>query len=232
MQDWIKYFFSFDGLNTLLVYFLLVTPIIVASGGVARHLIGLKMMSLTVFLIITYVLAFLFQDNTLLSVGFGLVLLIFIYFFSYLVKKLTVDAGLHYFSRIALIISLVSIFSLILIITFSKLININDYLEYLAVNPFAVLLAVVLSEYFSANQIQKGYKTSRILFWNTLTLSTIVAFVVSLHLVQSFILDYPYLVLAFVLISYLVGRYQGVRLTEVLRFNNITKLNAKELHND
>lgn len=232
MFDWSSKFFSTNGLDALLVYFLLITPIIVAFGSVARHLIGLKMMSLTVFLIITYVLAFLIYNNTLLSLGVGLVLVIFIYFFSYAIKKFMADALLHYFSRIAIVISLVSIAILVLISIIFKIFNLNFYSDYYTVNPFSAFLAIVLSEYFSANQIQKGYKTSRLLFWNTLIFSAIIAFFVSLHVVQSFILKYPFVVLGFVLISYFVGRYQGIRLAEVLRFKSIAKQKSRNVNDE
>lgn len=225
MQDWIKFFVSDEGINSLLIYSLLVIPIIVSFGAIARHFIGLKMMSLTVLLIISYVLAFLFIDNTLLSIGVGLVLMIFVYFFSYIIKKLTVSAGLHHFSRIALVISFVSLFSLIIILLVAKYFNLGQYISYIAVNPFCVVLAVVLSEYFSASQIQKGFKTSRILFWNTLILGILTATLISWHTFQEILFKYPYIVLICILMSYLIGTYKGVRITEVLRFSSVANHN-------
>lgn len=229
MQDWIKFFISDEGINSLLIYSLLVIPVIVSFGAMARHFIGLKMMSLTVLLIVTYVLAFLFIDNTLMSIGIGLLLLIFIYFFSYLIKKLTVSAGLHHFSRIALVISFVSLFSLILILFSAKYLNFSQYTAYLVINPFCVVLAVVLSEFFSASQIQKGFKTSRLLFWNTLIVGILTAMLISWHVFQEFLFKYPYIVLGFILLSYLIGMYKGVRITEVLRFSSVANHNNKDL---
>lgn len=228
MQDWMRLFLSNEGVNNLLIYSLLVIPIIVAFGTIARHFIGMKMMSLTVLLITSYVFAFLFADNTFLSIGIGLLLVIFIYFFSYLVKNFIVNGGLHYFSRISLIISFVSLLSLFIILVAAKFLNFGEYSSYLSMNPFCVVLAVVLSEYFSASQIQKGFKTSRMLFWNTLFLSIFIAGLISWRGFQVFVFKYPFIILFFVLISYLIGRYQGVRLTEVLRFNSVANENSKD----
>lgn len=228
MQDFISAFVGADGMNRMLVYFLLLVPFIALIGTVARHLIGIKTLNLGVFLSMVYVLAFLVQEHSLYSVALGLVLILFIYFFSYLVKSFTIDAGMHYYARISFVLTSISIVVVLAFLGAYQIDFIRQNADYSLLNPFAVVLVVALGEQFSSHQIQKGFKTSRGMFINTLFLAGIVGFLASLKWTENFILSYPYLVFIILLLSYYIGKYQGMRLNELFRFQSVAKSNTLE----
>lgn len=233
MQEISFSFINYSGLSPQIIYFLLVAPIIVAVGTFGRHLIGLKLMSINVLLSLVYVLAFIVPDNTMASIILGLVLSVFIYFCSYYVKKLSINAGMHYFARISFVIAVIALISLGVLAVSVYFLNLQSHMDFAKVNPFAVVLLVALSEFFSSNQIQKGIKISRMLFINTLALGVGTAFLVSLYSFQRFLLDYPVIILFVIISLFFIGKYSGMRLNEVLRFSSIsTNNNSSETKND
>lgn len=216
----------------MIIYFLLGIPLILLAGTMARHMLGIKMMSLSILVMIVYILAFVIEGNTPASIIFGSILLLFTYFFAYFIKKLTANTGLHHFARIAFVMSLVSIFTLLLIVIIGKYsgFDLKPYLS--AMNPFALILGIVLAEQFSSSQIQKGLKTSRTLFINTLILSIFLALFVSTAAFQAFVFEFPYITLIALVLSFALGKYQAMRLNERMRFKSIAAESLREEKND
>ncbi len=229
MQEFITAFMQPDGMNQVLIYFLLIIPFIALIGSIARHIIGIKTLNLGVFTSIVFVLAFLIRNNSVYSVLIGLLMINFIYYFSYIVKKFAVNSSLHYYARISFVLASVSLAVAILFLTAFQIPFIRENLSFTLINPFSVVIAVALAEQFSSHQIQKGIKTSRTLFVNTIILAGISAFIFSISWIEIFILTYPYTVIIPLIFTYFLGKYQGIRLTEVLRFqkiaNNLEKAN-------
>jgi hypothetical protein len=211
-----------NGVSPDLIYFLLIMPLVVMVATLGRHVLGLKLLGIYVILSMTYILGFIVDNNTVLSVSMGTGILVFIYLFSYYIKKLTINLGLHYFSRISLVITMISILLVVCLIIVGMYPWIIGYVKLSTLNPFALIMAVFLGEHFSSNQTQKGIKTSRILFLNSLVLSLLVGALISIDDFGSFILKYPYLALVFMLFTFMAGKYKGMRVSELVRFGNIS----------
>lgn len=228
MTEFINAFVGPEGMNRMLIYFLLLIPFIALIGTISRHFVGIKTLSLGVFLSIVYIVAFLVKDNSLYSVAAGLILILFIYFFSYIVKKFTIETGMHYYARISFVLTIVSITVLLVFLAIYQIDYVRQNINYNLINPFAVVLAVALAEQFSSHQIQKGIKTSRTMFINTLMLACITGFIASLNWTESFILSFPYLIFVALVLSYYIGKYQGMRLIELIRFQTVAKSDISE----
>lgn len=227
MQDWINSFVAPMGMNLTLIYFLLLIPFIALFGTISRHWLGIKTMSLGVLVAMTYVFAFVVNDRSLYSLAMAFILIIFIYFSSYFVKRFTINAGMHYYARIAFVISTISILVLLIFLGLFQIEYIHSNYSYLSINSFAVILAVALAEQFSSHQIQKGFRTSRQMFLTTLILAALLGFIASINSVQVFVFEYPYLIFVVLIITYLIGKYQGMRLNEIFRFNSVSNSEDK-----
>ncbi len=206
----------------LAFYTILIIPIVLSVGLIWRYFIGIKTMSINVFLVLTYAFAFLIPDSTLISITLGLLISIYIFFIAYYFKKLTLNLQLHYWARISVIILFVSatIFSLFFATFYLFLPNVISVIR---IQPLGIILLLSLTEIFASQQIQKGIKTARSLFINTLLVSVCVAFLISLDGVQKFVLSNPIISVLFIILSLLIGRYSGMRLTEYLRFWSVYK---------
>jgi hypothetical protein len=206
----------------LFVYTLLIVPIVVSIGLIWRYFIGIKTMSINVFLVLTYAFAFLIPDSTVMSIILGVLISIYTFFIAYYLKKLTLNLQLHYWARISVVILLVSatIFSLFFATYYLFLQNLVGSIR---IQPLGIILLLSLTEIFASQQIQKGIKTARSLFINTLLVSISGAFLISLDGVQKFVLSNPIISIVFIILSLLIGRYSGMRLTEYLRFWSVYK---------
>lgn len=210
-----------NGIHPDVIYFLLVVSFVVMIATIVRHIFGIKILGMYAFVSMTFVIAFLLRAYSSLSIALSVGILIFIYFFSYFVKRLTIKLNLHYFSRISVVITMISFFLLILLFLAGQNNDLVNNLKLNEITPFAIVIAVMLSEHYSSHQTQKGYKTSRKMFLNTLTLSILTGTLISWDTFELYSLRYPYTVLAFMLVSLLAGRYKGLRVSEILRFSKI-----------
>lgn len=210
-----------NGISSDVIYFLLLVPFVVMVATVARHVVGLKIFSMFVFVAMTFTVGFLLRRYSFLSLIVSGCILIFIYLFSYFIKRFTNSLALHYYARISLVVSLISILLLILLTVVGRYENMVQGLNLDKVTPIALVIAVLLSEYFSSNQTQKGFKASRMLFAYSILLAMVVGILVSWNEFENFMFKYPYVVLSFMMVTFLVGKYKGLRVTEVRRFGDV-----------
>ncbi len=87
------------------------------------------------------------------------------------------------------------------------------------ISIFSVLVMILLVEDFVRTQLAKSKREAKRLALGTLILSVVGAAVMSLWQVQILVLSYPELVVALVLVAnWWIGRYSGIRVSEVARF--------------
>lgn len=210
-----------NGIQVDVIYYLLLIPFVVMIATFIRHIAGLKIFSMFVFVSMTFVVAFLLRRYSLDSMVIGVGLLVFIYFFSYFIKGQINNFGLHYFSRISVVVTLISIVILLLLLVVGRFPDAVSALHLDRISPSALLLSVLLSEYFSSNQSQKGFKSSRKVFIYSIGLALLLGVIVSWDFFEQFMLTYPYVVFAFLLGTFWMGKYKGLRITEINRFRDI-----------
>jgi hypothetical protein len=210
-----------NGISSDVVYFLLLIPFIVMVATFARHVIGIKIFSMFVFVAMTFVAGFLLRRYSVLSIVTGVGVLIFIYFFSYFIKRFTNTLSLHYFSRISMVVTMISILLLGILTIVGRYENVVRYLELDKITPFTLVFAVLLSEYFSSNQTQKGFKTSRALFAYSTFLAIVIGLLISWNTFEWFMFKYPVVIFIFMLFTIMIGKYKGLRITEVGRFREV-----------
>lgn len=209
------------GLSPQIIYLLLIIPLIVMVATITRHILGFKVISVFSFVAMTAFLAFFIEGDPYVSILIGGLLLNFIYFFSYFIKKISLITELHYFARISLLYSLISIVFLLILAGLTHSPRAFQNLNLSQIATFLVLTGVILSEVFSSNQTQKGFRRSRISFFFTLIISMLLSLLITWDIFAEFIFHQFYVSFIFVILTFLAGRYKGLRFTEFIRFKSI-----------
>jgi uncharacterized membrane protein len=82
---------------------------------------------------------------------------------------------------------------------------------------------ITIVEKFVATQIEKGNKTAMILAIETLVISLVGYYLASWSVVIKGIVAYPWLILFTLPINILLGKWDGLRLNEYIRFREVLK---------
>jgi len=126
---------------------------------------------------------------------------------------------LLYLPRVAIVISIVSLSTLLMLI----LGGMYQRTGLASVSIFPILIMITLVEKFVTVQIEKGGKAAVYLSLETLFISIVGYSIASWSLLIVYLQQYPWLVFVAILINIFLGKWTGLRLSEVIRFNKLIK---------
>lgn len=195
--------------NTLVLLFLF--PLVAALVAFSRQVLGVSG-----FGIIT---------PALLSVAFlstgglvGMVLMIFILGVATFARSLIKKVKIPYLSKLAILIWIVSM-AVLLFLMVSPLIGLE---RLMSVGIFPIMLFVLLAETFIEAQITRSLSTSMWMTIETVVLAFIAYKLMSAPWIQSQVLLHPEIsVIVILALDVVIGKYRGLRLSEVWRFRKI-----------
>ncbi len=194
------------------IYMLLLIPIITTLITIARQIIGIKTFGLYTPLLITF--AFLF-----LGIIYGLLLFAIIMTIGTLTRLFLKKLRFLYIPRMSILLIIVSLSILFVYV-------IGIYLgsqRLINISILPILLLIILSENFVSAQMEKGTKNAISLTLQTLGISIIVYFIITLPVIKDFILGFPEIIFISLLINIILGRWTGLRILEYYRFRNLLK---------
>lgn len=208
--------------NPNIVIFLLTLPLVITMLGIARYIIGVKSLGIYAPIVLTFLF---FQFGTIgkeeidIIQGFkyGLFLTIIIFFSSFVFYKAIQKSSLHYYSKLSMVVTGVSII-LLLILIFLDNINREGLLR---INIFSLVLIATISEQYMNFLAFKGTREALVRSAETLVLASVCFIVISIKPLQDFMIAYPWVIILNFPINYLVGRFAGLRLSEYYRFRDI-----------
>ncbi|HZZ98822.1 MAG TPA: 7TM domain-containing protein [Candidatus Saccharimonadia bacterium] len=202
------------GVPANIIVLLLLFPVTASLIAIFRHVIGLR--GFGVYTPAVLAVAFISTGIT-----HGLILFIIIFVATMVGRALINRFKLQYLPRAALLLWLVSMvfFALVLLTPYYSVISIVDVLS---VGIFPLLVLILLSENFlEAQQLGNPMSALRLTF-ETLFLAVISTLFMRTLGVQQFVILHPELIIVSVLIvDLLVGKYTGLRVTELLRFKSV-----------
>jgi len=195
--------------NTLVLLFLF--PLIAALVAFSRQVVGVS--------------GFGMITPALLSVAFlstggvvGLVLLTFIMCAANLGTIIIKKIRIPYLPKLAVLIWLISMAVLGLLLM-SPAIGLE---RLMSVGIFPIMLFVLLAETFIEAQITRSFSTSMWMTMETVILALVAYKIMSAPFVQSQVLLNPEMsVISILILDLLIGRYKGLRLSEIWRFRKI-----------
>ncbi len=193
------------------VAFLLLFPLIATVIAFARHIVGLSGLSM-------YAPAAL--SVALISIGIvpGTILFLGIILFGTVSKTILTRFKLPYLPRTAMVLWSVSlgVFGLLMISTSISFFPLS------ILNVFALLILILLSENFLELQASLSPSAAMQRVFETFVLGFLCALILGSEIIQSIAILYPEVTLVVIAITNIViGRYLGLRFTELLRFRSI-----------
>jgi hypothetical protein len=148
---------------------------------------------------------------------YGLFITAIVFISSYISYKIIQPLALHYYSKLAIVTTNVTI-SLLLVLFVLDLIDKEGILR---VDIFSLILIASISERFTNLLASKQTTTALMLSIQTILLGLICFFVISTGTIQSAFLNYPWLILLTFPINYIIGKFTGLRVTELFRFKDL-----------
>ncbi len=200
-------------INTITL--ILIFPIIATIIVLARQIIGLKAFGIYAPAIIT--LSFL-----ALGIKIGLIILAVVLGTGTLVRFILKRFHFFYFPKMALVLTAVAL-SLLGVLATMAFFN----MPVVATSFFPMLLLIIIVEKFISVQIEKGSFEALMLSLETVLLSVLSYYILSWDVLQSFVINYPEIILLVVVINLVIGRWTGLRLFELLRFREALRFHEE-----
>jgi len=193
--------------------FLLMLPIVAIVISFARQVIGIKGFGIYTPLIITF--AFLVT-----GLKYGLIFFITIILVGTLTRLFIRKFRLLYLPRMAITLTIVSL----VVLTIFYFGAYGQKTDLITISIFVILIMITLVEKFLVAQIERGGKGAILLTSETLILSIICYWIASWSWLQIFVLSHPFATIFLaIIISILLGKWTGLRLTEYFRFRELIK---------
>jgi len=203
------------------VTLILMLPIVVTMIAIFRQVIGIKAFGIyTPALIIFAFLAIRSESQSFWGgMKYGISIFLAVIIIGTLIRMFLKKFRLLYLPRVATVISIVALSTLILLIG-------GGYFQrtgLASVSIFPILIMITLVEKFVSAQIEKGNKTAIILSLETLIISIAGYFVASWGVLIEILQKYPWIVLIALAINIILGKWTGLRISEYIRFKELIK---------
>lgn len=202
-----------QGVPLQTVALLLMLPIVVTMVAFFRQVVGVKAFGIYTPSIITFALL-AFDPN---GIKYGIAIFVSVIVVGTLSRLLMKKFRLLYLPRVAMTVSIVSLAILGVLL----LGGMYRRTGLASVSIFPLLIMITLAEKFIATQIEKGSRIALILAVETLVISVVGYYLISWDALIALVLHYPWIILFTFVINFSLGKWTGLRLTELLRFRKI-----------
>jgi hypothetical protein len=204
-----------QGVPLQTVALLLMLPVVVTLVAFFRQVVGIKAFGIYTPSIITFALL-AFDPN---GIKYGIAIFISVILVGTLSRLLMKKFRLLYLPRVAITVSIVSLAILGVLVVG----GIDRRTGLASVSIFPLLIMITLAEKFIATQIEKGSRVALILAVETLIISVIGYFLVSWDALIILVLRFPWLILLTFVINFSLGKWTGLRITELFRFRKVIR---------
>lgn len=195
------------------VILLLMLPIVVTLIAFFRQVIGIKAFGIYTPAIITF--AFLAMPQ----LRYGLVIFISVILMGMLMRFMLKKLRILYLPRVAIMLSIIAVAILIMLGLGGSM----HRTGLASVSIFPILIMITIVEKFVATQIEKGNKVALILAAETLIISIAGYYLASWPFLIKSIVAFPWLVLFTIPVNILLGKWNGLRISEYMRFREVLK---------
>jgi len=211
--------------NTLI--FLVTLPLVITIISFAKYIMGVKSFGIYVPVILTFMFYQFSRIDGGVSVWqglkYGLFITLIVFISSYISYKIVQPLTLHYYSKLAIVTTNVTI-SLLVVLFILDLVDRGGILR---VDIFSLILLASISERFTNLLASKQTTTALMLSLQTILLGMICFLVISSQSVQNAFLNYPWIILLSFPVNYFIGRFTGLRLSEIYRFRELLKKDSE-----
>lgn len=212
MQKWIRQAIS-NGLPSNLLTLLILFPMVATIIAFSRHVLGLR--GFGIYAPATLAIAFLSTTITL-----GVVMFVFIVLTTVIAGRLLRRLNLAHLPKSALVIWSVCTMVIVLLLVMAHF----QVEEFYSLTILPLLFLVSLAENFTNTQLMSSTREAVRLTVETIFLAVIANLIIGSTPIRIFTILNPELsLLGIFVFNLLIGRYTGLRLTELLRFKLLVK---------
>ncbi len=167
-------------------------------------------------------LAIAFQD---VSLGPGLLFVTIVLLINWLVRRLLDSLKILIIPKLAILVTMVVIVLLSIMMVSVYL----DQKKMLYVSVFPIIIMTWMTERFSVLQIEDGTVAAFKSSLGTMLVAVAAYYVMEMRVLRSALFAFPELLFLNIAFLLLLGRYTGIRLTELWRFRDLNKLQNADL---
>jgi len=215
MQDispLIRYFVE-QGVSLDTVILLLILPIVVTLIAFFRQVIGIKAFGIYTPALVTF--AFL----AIPQLRYGVLIFIVVILVGMLMRYALKGLRILYLPRVSITLSVIAL-TILLLLSFGGTLHRTGLAS---VSIFPILIMITIVEKFVAAQIEKGNRAAMILAIETLGISWVGYKLASWPLLIQSIVAFPWIILITIPINIFLGKWDGLRLNEYIRFREVLK---------
>ncbi len=209
-----------QGLPEQMVVVLLLFPIIATFVVLLRQVFGLQAFGIYTPTIITVVFMAM-AHKSLDDLAYPIAIYIFVIVIGMLMRFVFKKLRLLYLPRVALNLTIIT-FSVLFILTIAGFFGMTEF------SFFPILILITIVEKFVLVQIEKGTKVAASLAFETLFIA-IIGYLIMTPItpigqyISIGVQEYPYLILFIIPVNLILGKWTGLRVTELIRFKEILK---------
>jgi len=206
-------FFIEQGVPLETVILLLMLPVVVTLIAFFRQVVGIKAFGIYTPAIVTF--AFLAVPQ----LRYGVVVFVSVILVGMLMRVALKGLRILYLPRVAITLSVIA-FSILILLGMGGFMQRTGLAS---VTIFPILIMITIVEKFVVVQIEKGNKAAMILALETLVISLAGYYLASWPMLVRGIIAFPWLILITLPINIFLGKWDGLRLTEYVRFWEVLK---------
>jgi len=200
------------GIPANTVFLILLTPILALIISFTRVVIGLP----TLDMLVPIALAFAFVS---VGVGVGLFILTAVIAASYIAKMMVGRIRMMFYPKRSLSLLILSVFVFAALTAAMQF----QYNQVLNLSIFPILILMLLGDSIVSVQLHKSTTETVLITTTTIVLGLFGYILATSTMVLNSLIVYPELVLLVIPFNILIGRYFGLRVTEMFRFNEFVK---------
>lgn len=202
----------FKGVSASVIYTLLLLPLIVTLIAFLRHIVGISNSGVYLPSILTVIFISL-------GIVYGIFLTFIIYLFVYFYRLFSKNLKLYVAPYTSFMIILLTLF-IYFIFGAGIYFGIVDP-SYLGNSSlFPILILILSSERFMHIQIDKGFVHSVYILIDTIFVAFVTYITVSyFSFFKTLILMYPEFIFMFLILNFMIGKYKGLRMMEMLHYS-------------
>lgn len=198
------------GIPANTIFLILLTPILALLVSFTRVVVGLP----TLDMLVPIALAFAFVS---VGITIGMFVLLAIIFASFIAKRSLSSLKIMFYPKR----SLSMLFLAIAVFAALTIGVVLDFDRVLSVSIFPILILMLLGDLIVSVQLHKSSSETLLITSTTVLLGLVGYIVATSQYIQDTLILYPEIVLLVIPLNILVGRYFGLRILELLRFNSV-----------
>lgn len=199
-----------DGVPANTIFLILLTPFLALIVSFTRIVVGLPTLDMLVPIALSFALV-------AVGVTVGLLVLGAIVIASYVAKKSLLRLRIMFYPKRSLSMVFLSL-SVFAALTVGVAL---DFDRILSVSIFPILILMLLGDMIVSVQLHKSPSETFIITGTTILIGLVGYFAATSNVIQSVIILYPETVLLVIPANIIIGRYFGLRMLELFRFNKV-----------